>query len=99
MSVIHAIEPKNINDATQCLLKILDAEYKKADLTILVSKCTHILALTLLTKYETLFDSAPGWYFDLKEESAPHNGKCYLIHGLHHVTFKKGINRLEYAGV
>ncbi len=59
--MIH--EPKSTLDATQWIVKILDAKYEKADLDAVVAdNCKHLSApdqeklLKLLTKFKNLFD-------------------------------------------
>ncbi len=60
-------EPKSTLEATQRIIKILDAKYKKADLNAVVyERCTHLNSsdqeklLKLLTEFEDLFDGTLG---------------------------------------
>ena len=62
-----AMEPQSTQDATKHVMRILDANYQKADLhSIVTDKCKHLSAdqqkklLQLLTKYESLFDGTLG---------------------------------------
>ena len=62
-----AHEPQSTQEATQRVVKILDANYKKADLQSIVStNCTHLSLqdqnslLELLTEFEELFDGTLG---------------------------------------
>ena len=57
------VEPKSTEEATNRVVRILDANYKKADLQAVVKdNCTHLSAneqkqlLELLTDFEPLFD-------------------------------------------
>jgi hypothetical protein len=60
-------EPQSTQDATKHVTRILDANYKRADLqSIVKDKCKHFATdqqkklLQLLTKYELLFDGTLG---------------------------------------
>jgi hypothetical protein len=62
-----AMEPQSTQDATKRGTQILDANYKRADLQLIVKdKCKHLTTdqqkklLQLLTKYESLFDGTLG---------------------------------------
>ncbi len=62
-----AMEAHSIQDATKRVMRILDANYKEADLQLIVrNNCKHLSAnqqkklLQLLKKYEMLFDSTLG---------------------------------------
>jgi hypothetical protein len=81
-----AMEPQSTQDATKRVTRILDANYKKADLqSIVTDKCKHLSAdqqkklLQLLTNYESLFDGTLGdWKtkpvsFQLKEGVSPYH--------------------------
>ncbi len=59
-----AMELHSTQDATKCVMRIIDAKYKKADLQSIVGDiCKHLNAnqqkklLQILKKYETLFDA------------------------------------------
>ena len=76
-------EPASTAEATNHVVRILDANYKKANLQEVVNNCTHLSAkeqtqlLELLTKYESLFDGTLGAWktmpiaFELKEGAKP----------------------------
>ncbi len=79
-SLANLMEPKSTEEATNHLVQILDANYKKADLQAVVKdNCTHLSAnkqkklLELLTEFEPLFDGTLGAWntmpvsFQLKE--------------------------------
>jgi hypothetical protein len=61
-----AHEPISTELAIQCAVKILDANYKKADLQAVVTNCTQLNSieknklLELLKKFEPLFDRTLG---------------------------------------
>jgi hypothetical protein len=78
-----AHEPISTVLATQCAVKILDANYTKADLQAVVTNCTQLNSveqdklLELLKKFEPLFDGTLGnWRtkpvsFQLKDRVTP----------------------------
>ena len=59
-------EPRSTEEATNRVVQILDANYKKANLQEVVNTCTHLspeekdMLLELLTDYEPLFDGTLG---------------------------------------
>eukprot|EP00804_Cyclotella_cryptica_P026366 CCRYP_007685-RA/>CCRYP_007685-RA protein AED:0.46 eAED:0.46 QI:0/-1/0/1/-1/1/1/0/85 len=84
-----ANELQSTLEATQHIVKILYANYKKADLQSIVStSCTHLSLqdqnslLELLTEFEELFDGTLGdWNtepmsLELKEGTKPYHGKA-----------------------
>ena len=107
-----ANEPQSMQEATQRVVKILDANYKKADLQSIVStNCTHLSLqdqnslLELLTEFEELFDGTLGdWNtetvsFELKEGAKPYHGKAYPVPKSRKETTIKELNRLCKLGV
>jgi hypothetical protein len=87
-----AMELQSTQDATKHVTRILDANYKRADLqSIVKDKCTHLTTnqqkklLQLLTKYELLFDGTLGdWKtkpvsFQLKEGVSPYHGQAFPV--------------------
>jgi hypothetical protein len=83
-------EPKSTLEATQKVVKILDAKYEKSDLKAVVSNhCGHLTnsnqekLLKLLTEFEDLFDGTLGdWDTEpvslkLKEGARPSHGRPY----------------------
>jgi hypothetical protein len=91
---------------------ILGAKYDKADLPVIVQdNCSHLRPshreklLSLLLKYETLFDGPLGnWNWppvsiDLKEGATPYHGRPYPIAQIHKATLIKEINSLCSIGV
>jgi len=94
------------------VIKILDAKYDKADLPAIVNdSCSHLTPLqqekllSLLLKYESLFDGTLGdWNrppisIKLKEGAKPYHGRPYPIPQIHKDTLMKEINRLVGIGV
>ncbi|NBR26605.1 MAG: hypothetical protein EBU08_23080, partial [Micrococcales bacterium] len=104
-------EPASTVEATNRVVRILDANYKKADLQEVVNNCTHlsaderILLLELLTEYEPLFDGTLGAWnttpvsFELKEGAKPYHGRAFPIPKIHKETIMKEIKRLIELGV
>ena len=83
ISNVLAHEPTSTEQATQRAVKILDANYKKADLQAVVNNCTHLNSaekdklLELLKQFEQLFDGTLGHWrtkpvsFQLKDGVTP----------------------------
>jgi hypothetical protein len=107
-----AMEPQSTRDATKHVTRILDANYKRADLqSIVKDKCKHLTAnqqtkiLQLLTKYESLFDGTLGdWKtkpvsFQLKEVVSPYHGRAFPVPKVYKETIKKEVERLCQLGV
>ena len=89
-----------------------DTKYDKADLPAIIrDNCSHLIPLhqekllSLLLKYETLFDGTLGnWNrppisIELKEGAKPYHGRPYPIAQIHKATLMKEINRLVLIGV
>eukprot|EP00804_Cyclotella_cryptica_P003059 CCRYP_006046-RA/>CCRYP_006046-RA protein AED:0.39 eAED:0.39 QI:0/-1/0/1/-1/1/1/0/109 len=107
-----ANEPQSTQEATQCVVKILDANYKKENLQSIVNtNCTHLslqdqnLLLELLTEFGDLFDGTLGdWNtepvsFELKEDVKPYHGRAYPLPKSCKETTIKELNRLCELGV
>ena len=90
-----AHEPISTELATQRAVKILDANYTKADLQAVVTNCTQLNSieqnklLGLLKKFEQLFDGTLGnWRtkpvsFQLKDGVTPYHGRAFPIPKVH----------------
>ena len=91
-SLARSKEPDSTEQATQHVVRILDANYKKADLQAIVDdNCTHLsnhnqdLLLKLLTDFEPLFDETLGAWktmpvaFELKEGAKPYHGRTFTF--------------------
>jgi hypothetical protein len=88
----QAKEPVSTRSDTKRVIAILDAKYDKADLPVIVrDNCSHLQPsqshreklLSLLLKYETLFDGTlcdwnrPPISIQLKEGAKPFHGRPY----------------------
>ena len=110
-SLASCKEPKSTEEATKRVVRILDANYKKANLQEVVDTCTHLsseernMLLELLTNYEPLFDGTLGAWktmpvsFELKEGAKPYHGRAFPIPRVHKETIMKEIKRLIELGV
>jgi hypothetical protein len=107
-----AMEPQSTQDTTNRATQILDANYKKADLQLVVrDNCKHLKVdqqkqlLQLLMKYESLFNGTLGdWKtktvsFQLKEGASPYHGQAFPVPKIHKETLIKEVNRLVKLGV
>jgi hypothetical protein len=107
-----AMEPQSTQDATKCVMRILDAKYKTADLQSIVrDNCKHLSAdhqkklLQLLKKIKSLFDGTLGdWKtkpvsFQLKEGVSPYHGQFFPVPKVHKETIIKEVERLCKPGV
>ncbi len=104
-------EPLSTEQATQRVVRILDASYKKADIQAVVDSCSHLsskeknMLLMLLTDFEPLFDGTLGAWkttpvsFKLKEGARPYHGRAFPIPRVHKETIMKEIRRLIELGV
>ena len=105
-------EPKSTELATQRVVKILDANYEKANLPEIVqNNCSHLkpaeqwTLLELLEEFEDLFDGTLGDWdtkpvsFELKEGIKPYHGRAFPIPKVHKETIMKEIKRLVKLGV
>jgi hypothetical protein len=110
-SLANCREPASTEEATNRVVRILDANYKKADLQAVVDSCSHLsseekeMLLRLLTEFEPLFDGTLGAWkttpvsFQLKEGARPYHGKAFPIPKVHKETIMKEIKRLIELGV
>jgi len=110
-SLAESKEPKSTEEATQRVVRILDANYKKADLQAVVNSCSHLntderqMLLKLLTDFEPLFDGTLGAWkttpvsFELKEGARPFHGRAFPIPKVYKETIMKEIKRLCELGV
>ena len=93
------------------ITRILDATYKKTDLEKITSECQHLnieereLLLTLLTKYESLFDGTLGFWnheeYDIRLQPGvkPYHARAYPIPKIHEQTLRTEVERLCSIGV
>ena len=109
---LDSLEPTATREATQRTVKILDANYEKADLPQVVKdNCTHLTEdqqqelLGLLQDFEELFDGTLGdWktepvHLELKPDAKPYHGKAFPVPFIHKETLKKEVERLAEIGV
>jgi len=102
----RAQEPQSTEEATQRMVRILDAKYEKADLQAVVKdNCSHLnpiqqgKLLELLTEFEPLFDGTLGdWRtepvsFQLKEGVKPYHGRAFPVPRIHKETLMKEVQR------
>ena len=107
-----AHEPQSTAEATQRMVKILDAKYEKADLQAIVrDKCAHLkpkekaLLLELLMDFEPLFDGTLGTWktapvsIELKEGAKPYHGLAFPIPRIYKETIMHEVERLVELGV
>ena len=109
--LIESREPESTREATNRVVKILDANYKKADLTEIVQGADQLnqtekkQLFELLSKYEDLFDGTLGCWetnpvkLEMKEGEKPHNSRYYPMPKIHKETFRKELQRLVEIGV
>jgi len=105
-------EPISIAVATKRVVEILDAKYEKADLPAICKALIHLTKdqqeqlLTLLQKYEELFDGTLGEWkttpvsLELKEGAKPfHVRRAYPIPKVHKGTLTREVDQLVKIGV
>ena len=110
-NLASSMEPSSTEQATQRVVHILDANYKKADLPEVVKTCTHLSQheqnelLEVLLEFEDLFDGTLGdWKtkpvsFELKRDAKPYHSRAFPIPRKHRETIMKEVKRLVELGV
>ena len=100
-----------LDDATERIKKILDAKYEAADISKIVTNCTHLSQEEqsglhkVLTKYSSLFDGSLGTWKDeeynieLKPDATPYHARAFPIPKIHEATLKLEVQRLCDLGV
>ena len=99
-------------EATDQVVKILDAKYEAADIPKVVEdNCKHLTIaeksklLDLLFEFKQLFDGTLGdWNtsparLELRQNYSPYVGRAYPIPKCHQDVFRKEVDRLENLGV
>jgi hypothetical protein len=106
-----ACEPEHIHESNKRQTRILDANYKAADLSDIIKRISTIddiekhNILGLLRNYEHLFDGTLGNFetsevkLNLKEDAKPYHAKAFPVPRNHHDTLKHEIERLVKLGV
>ena len=101
----------NLAEASNCLKKILDAKYEKADLEEISRNQEQLSAdeqqklLQLLNKCATLFNSTLGKWtgtqvnLELKPDATPYHARAYPLPRCHLETLKVEVERLCNLGV
>ncbi len=91
--------------------KILDNDYKNADIKTVVESQEHLSKeeqkklLEVLMKYEDLFDGTlgawthPDYKIELKEGVKPYHARSFPVPKVHYETLKKEVERLCDVGV
>ena len=104
-------EPEIIKSSNECVSRILDACYQKADLASLVrqvktlNKVEQLKLLNVLEKYEDLFDGTLGAFktkpirLEVKPGELPYHAHPFQIPKIHKETLKKELNWLCSIGV
>ena len=94
-----------------CLSRILDANYKNADLEQEVNKLIHltkfqrVILFSCLKRYEDIFDvnlgewTGPLVEIHIKEEAKPYHARAFPILVICIESFKKYLDRLVAIGV
>jgi len=110
-SLARSLEPRSTELATQRVVRILDANYQRADLPAVVKNCSHLslveqnMLLEVLEEFEDLFDGTLGdWKtepvsFELKRDAKPYHSRAFPIPRVHKETILKEIKRLVELGV
>ena len=100
-----------INKKINVKIKILDSNYKAANLKDVVQATVHLneqereQLYKLLIKYKKIFDGTLGEWktdpvdFELVDEAKPHSQRHYPVPHLYKETFKKELDRLVKLGV
>ena len=104
-------EPEILREELYEAKKILDSDYKKADLDEVVRNIPHlteeqkIQVRTTLYQYESLFEGRLGLWdtppisLELEEGSKPYHARAYPIPQIHEATVRKEVERLCKEGV
>ena len=111
-SIYSGREPASTLEATNRAVKILDANYEKADIPAVIEEnCTHLdvnqrmQLVELLENYKELFDGTLGcWKTDpvslkLKEGATPFHGRPFPVPVIHKKLLRKEVDRLCDIGV
>ena len=103
---MRSVEPKATQEETERVIKILDSNYKKADLEEVVDKADNLndkqkeQLLLLLRELEELFDGTLGRWkttpvkIELKPGAKPVNARWYPVPRINKETFKRELMRL-----
>ena len=104
-------EPEILREELYEATKILDANYKKADLDEVVRNIPHLTeeqksqVLSLLYKHQSLFEGKLGLWntppvsLELEENAKPFHARAFPIPQIHEATIRKECERLCKEGV
>ena len=101
-------DSKNVRNAIKKIKKVLDDNYKIADLKKIVNNLKYFsqsFIPKLLAKHEEMFDNALGNYTDseykieLLEGAKPYHTKSFPIPKIHEETFKTEVNLIINIGI
>ena len=110
--IVFNTEPTVTQELSERAVRILDADYKAADLpTVVDNNCAQLTkadkskSLELLTQFKQLFDGSLGnsetspVRLELRQNYSPYCGRAYPIPKIHLDVFKREVDRLEELGV
>ena len=104
-------EPELIREELYAATKILDSDYKKADLDDVVRNIPHLTeeqksqVRTVLYRYESLFEGRLGLWdtppisLELEKDAKPFHARAFPIPQIHEATVRKECDRLCKEGV
>ena len=104
-------EPESTKSERSRLVKILDADYKPADIDEIVMKADNLneeqkdSLRILLNKYKTLFDGSLGDFnvppvkLEVKPNTEPVHSRHFLVPHIHRQTLYKEIQRMVALGI
>ena len=104
-TAFHVEDIGSVRQSMDHIKRILDATYEKADLEKIAAECQHLnigehkSLLTLLTKYESLFNGTLGFWnheeYDIKHQPGvkPYHARAYPIPNIHEQTLCTEVER------
>ena len=111
LQAFHVEDSDAVQDSVDRVKGILDNDYHKATLEEVAQSQTQLNTsereqlLTLLQKYESLFDGTLGkwthedYHLELKEDVKPYHARAFPVPRVHYDTLKKEVDRLCEARV
>ena len=110
-AIARGSEPEILREELYETRKILDADYKKADIEEVVRNIPHLTQAeknqvrTMLYNFESLFEGKLGLWdtppitLELEEGAKPFHARAYPIPHIHEATTRKEVERLCREGV
>ena len=104
-TAFHVEDIRSVQKSTDRIKWILDATFEKADLEKVTADCKHLNVeeceslLTLLKKYESLFDGTLGFWnheeydIELQPGVKPYHARAYPIPKIHEQTLRTEVGR------